>query len=288
MANLPQKHPHLGLHLTDRALTPLITSARSPTPGRDRDQEQETSQLEALTTLSRAALSAHEAASRLGLGAPLRVAVEHRDAGPVVLQSFMGSSIGPHPHSHSRHHPQTSSASPRSSSPNSSPRPASSSRRPGAGRGRRGGGGPNGDVGAIGPGEAGGGGGDGTSSDDTPTSATVALDGNGDNGDAFNDDNDDDRDEEQRTHETLHNTTARLRQVQIGDHHPHGSGPDQSYEGRDGAGDEDGPDAPPMLVGVVVAPAADEALGARRAAARLERVGREVQARWAGAEAEAR
>jgi hypothetical protein len=38
----------------------------------------------------------------------------------------------------------------------------------------------------------------------------------------------------------------------------------------------------PMLVGVVVAGSADEAREARRAAGRLERVGREFQKEWAG------
>jgi hypothetical protein len=40
-------------------------------------------------------------------------------------------------------------------------------------------------------------------------------------------------------------------------------------------------DAPPVLVGVVVAGTADEAREARRAAARLERLGRDFQKEWA-------
>lgn len=32
MASLPSQHPHLALHLTDRALTPLISSSSSPAP----------------------------------------------------------------------------------------------------------------------------------------------------------------------------------------------------------------------------------------------------------------
>ena len=249
MANLPQKHPHLGIHLTDRALTPLITSARP-------QQQQQQQQREALTALSRAALAAHEAASRLGLGSPQRVAVEHRDAGPVVLQSFMSASSA------------SASPAPSSSSPASSRR---------AGRGRGGGG-----AGANGGGIVSGG--DGGPRDQDDRNDTGREDG-GDTATAAdakdeNEDNDDDRDEERRTHDTLHNTTARLRQVQLG-HDDDDDHNDRGYEGR--SEDGDGADVPPMLVGVVVAPSADEALGARRAAARLERVGREVQARWAEA-----
>lgn len=40
-------------------------------------------------------------------------------------------------------------------------------------------------------------------------------------------------------------------------------------------------DAAPMLVGLVVAPSSDEAREARRAAGRLERLGREFQRQWA-------
>ncbi|KAI0505945.1 hypothetical protein F5B22DRAFT_651231 [Xylaria bambusicola] len=44
--------------------------------------------------------------------------------------------------------------------------------------------------------------------------------------------------------------------------------------------EEEDPNAPPMLVGIVVAPSSDSSREARRAAARLERVGREIQGRW--------
>ncbi|RGP79179.1 hypothetical protein FLONG3_2750 [Fusarium longipes] len=46
-------------------------------------------------------------------------------------------------------------------------------------------------------------------------------------------------------------------------------------------GDPRSEDAAPPLVGVVVAGSADEAREARRASARLERVGREIQKEWA-------
>ncbi|KAM0808795.1 hypothetical protein AB5N19_09138 [Seiridium cardinale] len=43
---------------------------------------------------------------------------------------------------------------------------------------------------------------------------------------------------------------------------------------------EDDAHAPPLLLGTVIAPSSDSVLEVRRAAARLERVGKEVQTRW--------
>lgn len=77
MANLPAQHPNLALHLVDRSLTPLVTSAR-------RQQ-----QAQALVGLSQTALGAHETVQRLGLGVPQRIMVEHAPNGPVLLQSFL-------------------------------------------------------------------------------------------------------------------------------------------------------------------------------------------------------
>lgn len=85
MANLPAQHPSLALHLVDRSLTPLITSAQSQ------------QQAQALVGLSQTALGAHETAQRLGLGIPQRIMVEHASNGPVLLQSFLnpGSAQSP-------------------------------------------------------------------------------------------------------------------------------------------------------------------------------------------------
>ncbi|KJZ79661.1 hypothetical protein HIM_01130 [Hirsutella minnesotensis 3608] len=77
MASLPSQYPTLSIHLADLALTPLITSARSP------------SHLESLTSLASGALSAHTAAQRAQLGRPQRIMVEYPDAGPVVLQTYL-------------------------------------------------------------------------------------------------------------------------------------------------------------------------------------------------------
>ncbi|KXJ91073.1 hypothetical protein Micbo1qcDRAFT_234302 [Microdochium bolleyi] len=77
MTNLVNRHPDLALHLSDRTLTPLITSAR--------DQQHH----DALASLSHTALHAHLTAQRLGFGKPKRIIVEHGNNGPLILQSFI-------------------------------------------------------------------------------------------------------------------------------------------------------------------------------------------------------
>lgn len=57
-------------------------------------------------------------------------------------------------------------------------------------------------------------------------------------------------------------------------------GPDSRSEPPSTKDDPRSEDAAPLLVGVVVAGSADEAREARRASARLERVGREFQKEW--------
>ncbi|KAF4125665.1 hypothetical protein GMORB2_0909 [Geosmithia morbida] len=95
MSSLPSQHPTLSLHLTDSALTPLITSSSSPT------------HLDSLTSLASTALTSHTAASRVNLGCPQRIMVEYPDHGAVVLQSY----IDPHQHHAHDHHNQPSSSS---------------------------------------------------------------------------------------------------------------------------------------------------------------------------------
>ncbi|KAI2473299.1 hypothetical protein F4781DRAFT_381380 [Annulohypoxylon bovei var. microspora] len=214
MANLPSQHPYLSLHLSDRALTPLITSARTRP------------QLEALTSLSHNALSAHESALRLGLGSPQRIVVEHAGAGPVMLQTFLRADARP---SSSATH-----AIPSRHNNNNNNRPYSPRLDPGTSAA------PTNGLGLNDP----------PSDPSTPVSPSASP------------------------------TSAverRLQQLQL-----HGGG----GGGDDNALDADAEDAnaPPMLVGLVVAPSADEARDARRAGARLERVGREIQMRWAEAQ----
>ncbi|KAI0142262.1 hypothetical protein GGR57DRAFT_486274 [Xylariaceae sp. FL1272] len=210
MANLPSKHPHLSLHLTDRALTPLITSSRSQ------------SQLSSLTSLTSTSLTAHETVLRLGLGTPQRIMVEHGN-GPVLLQTYITPQPQPQP--------------PPSSHEQSTTNP--------------------------------------TDEDPEPSQAAAHL--------ASLSLSPSENQPSNSTHQGALSLAAESR-----------LGADLSTSTlRDGAEAEephtlflDSPtgtedeSSPPMLVGIVVAPSSDEALDARRAAAKLDRVGREIQERW--------
>ncbi|GAW16262.1 hypothetical protein ANO14919_056850 [Xylariales sp. No.14919] len=222
MANLPSQHPNLTLHLTDRALTPLITSGRA--------QEH----LEPLAVLSHTALSAHESAQRLGLGALQRIMVEH-DEGPVLLQTF----LSPHPTTPPRNnHPTNSTAGANvgaAASQLSSPGPHTSSQTSRQHQGAL----------ALAAESRGAG----------PASTTTMAHLRGG---AAHDDDDDEEGEEGGGHE---------RPIFLGDN------PEIDEE-------DENPTAPPMLVGIVVGVTSDEAPEARRATAKLERVGREIQERW--------
>ncbi|KAK1770919.1 hypothetical protein QBC33DRAFT_555416 [Phialemonium atrogriseum] len=100
MASLPNLHPALTLHLFDRALTPIISSADVSEPGSTRSA--------AVASLSRSALAAYGSAQRLEMGSPVRIMVECEfppgddgggragagaggkgGVGPVVLSSFV-------------------------------------------------------------------------------------------------------------------------------------------------------------------------------------------------------
>lgn len=111
MSNLPHAHPSLSLHLADRALTPIISSASSAAAAAssDRHPSSARARLASLAALTSTALASHDAALRLGLGAPRRVTVECAGGGPVVSHAFLGGA--PHPH------PQAAVTSPGSVSP---------------------------------------------------------------------------------------------------------------------------------------------------------------------------
>ncbi|KAG5991990.1 hypothetical protein E4U43_003884 [Claviceps pusilla] len=77
MAHLPSKHPTLAIHLSEKKLTPIITSSST------------TSNLKALSSLAKSALYAQKTARRARLGQLQRIVVEYPDSGPVVLETFL-------------------------------------------------------------------------------------------------------------------------------------------------------------------------------------------------------
>ncbi|KAJ2903019.1 hypothetical protein MKZ38_010525 [Zalerion maritima] len=100
MSSLPQNYPRLSLHLTDRAHTPFVSSPLSRSPLSHRPTQTENTstsrsgptnetQLQALHSLTSTAFASHDAAVRLGLGPPTRIMVEHGSQGPVVLTSYV-------------------------------------------------------------------------------------------------------------------------------------------------------------------------------------------------------
>ncbi|EOO02904.1 hypothetical protein UCRPA7_1600 [Phaeoacremonium minimum UCRPA7] len=234
MASLPAQHPRLALHLTDRALTPIISSgnpttshsssSQSQSQQQKQKQQQQQQQLAALSALSTTALTAYDAAKRLDMGSPLRVVVEHGPVaptddhgdgggGPLVLQSFMcpmSLALGP------------------------------------TGRGRRGSDSDGSLDTAVTPTEGGGGGGSGGAH--TPEAGASAVNGTSSRG-----------------------AEGSSRQVL-------GSAVIDDEDDEDD--EDDGANHPPMLIGVVVAPGADDASEARRAAGRLERLARVFQTEW--------
>ncbi|KAH8811709.1 hypothetical protein F5884DRAFT_783104 [Xylogone sp. PMI_703] len=85
MAALQSSNPHLAIHLSDRSLTPLVSSSSRSTATASGNN----TQAQALSSLTTAAISAYDSASRLSLGLPQRVMIETSDAGPVILHSFL-------------------------------------------------------------------------------------------------------------------------------------------------------------------------------------------------------
>ncbi|KAI5860209.1 hypothetical protein GGS23DRAFT_614056 [Durotheca rogersii] len=263
MANLPSQHPHLSLHLTDRALTPLVTSARSAP------------QLDALGSLSHAALAAHEAAQRLGLGQPRRVLVEHGRAGPLLLQSFVrptdsdnGGGGADSPARRPRDCSRPSSSSPRPATPGANGTSAAAAaaatptRQPHQ---------PRPPAPADPAGEA----------------AAAQLHRLQLRAGVVAPSDVDARPRPSRSPSAVGSDDHRHTTSDVRNGSPDAGADAADSDSDPSDGDEDA-DAPPMFIGVVVGPGGDEshAREARRAAARLERVAREVQAHWAEAQAQ--
>jgi hypothetical protein len=88
MATLPSSSSPLALHLSDRALTPIISSSHGPASN---NSAQLRSQAEALSSLTTTAITAYEIASRLGLGAPERIMIETSSSGPIIFHSYLST-----------------------------------------------------------------------------------------------------------------------------------------------------------------------------------------------------
>ncbi|KAH7026188.1 uncharacterized protein B0I36DRAFT_352087 [Microdochium trichocladiopsis] len=246
MANLINRHPDLALHLSDRTLTPLVTSAR--------DQQQH----DALASLSHAAFHAHQTAQRLGFGKPKRIIVEHANNGPLVLQTFVAAEPVrqlPLPASPSAHNSTAASglitpqhggpAGGRSPNTHTTTPSSRGTSTPVAGTSTNG---------AVVPFDSPG---SGISPRQTHRIATAGglgdyiQPGEGDAG----------------TMPIHHELTLSMPGL-------------ISIDDDDDLDEEEDANSPPMLLGIVVASSAESTSNARRAAAGLERVARIVQAQW--------
>ncbi|ROT41540.1 hypothetical protein SODALDRAFT_331287 [Sodiomyces alkalinus F11] len=242
MASLPSQHPTLSIHLSDRNLNPILTSARSET------------QLDALTSLTSTSLTAHAAAQRLALGHPQRLIVEHGPGNPVVLTSYLDPAAlsppsGPlHPSSPSRPSTPHHSTAPAVAVAVAVPAPDSI---------------PSGSPAAATP--------------PVEELAATSLSGPEGGSDSRASGTTSPKARSQNTRETSPPTTATATATAAtGTKIPPSkrSAPESDDEARNTA------TKAPILVGLVVAGTAEEALEARRAAIRLERVGRAVQREW--------
>ncbi|PBP20564.1 hypothetical protein BUE80_DR008688 [Diplocarpon rosae] len=89
MATAPSNNS-FGLHLCDRALTPVVSSSRRSSSTDSNSASRRQSQ--ALAAFTAASITAYDTASRLGLGLPQRVMVETWASGPIALTSYLQSS----------------------------------------------------------------------------------------------------------------------------------------------------------------------------------------------------
>jgi hypothetical protein len=98
MASLPTEYPNLSLHLTDPALTILISSSshlrrQSTSSSPSLLPTSHSPRYAALIDLTTASLTAYSSAARLGLGLPQRIIIDTTKRGPVILHSFLNPEI---------------------------------------------------------------------------------------------------------------------------------------------------------------------------------------------------
>jgi len=91
MSNLSANHSTIAFHISDRTLTPLLSSSQQ-SQQHVSHSDGSGSQTQALHALTTASINAYETARRLGYGAMQRLMIETTNNGPVLLQSYMNPS----------------------------------------------------------------------------------------------------------------------------------------------------------------------------------------------------
>ncbi|TLS25843.1 hypothetical protein PpBr36_07061 [Pyricularia pennisetigena] len=270
MATIPQLHPRLSLHLADRSLTPLISTSKTLATGGGsggRNHEEQQKKQDALASLASTALTIHDAALHFGLGRPQRVLADY--GGPVMIQTFLDpAALRDEPPSTLPTAAATAAATP---NPAAVAPPGSGAthlmpHRPLPHRGLS--------ASSI------------RSAFSRPTSSSTTGQRSQMDGEGFRVNGSSPAPQVDRAAyyggQGFPNPAVAAAKTghaaHDDDHDDHDSNDDADSMGSHKE-DEDA-NSPPMLVGVVLSASAEDATDARRATARLEKIGREIQRRW--------
>ncbi|KAI6368913.1 hypothetical protein MCOR25_004519 [Pyricularia grisea] len=282
MATIPQLHPKLSLHLADRSLTPLISTSRTLASGAgggssSSSPDEQQKKQDALASLTSTALTIHDAALHFGLGRPQRVLVDY--GGPVMIQTFLDPAALRDEH-HSALPPVAATTNPQAMAAT-----------------------------AAGPPGGGGGGGGGAthlmphrplphrglsassirSAFSRPSSSNTTGQRSQMDGDGFRVNGSSAASQAERAayyggQDFSKPVAAAAKNGHAADYddddeHEHHDSNDDG-DSMDSHKEDEDADAPPMLVGIVLSASVEEATDARRATARLEKIGCEIQRRW--------
>lgn len=79
----------VALHLADRALSPIFSSADINATTQSGGTNFDLTQASSLSSLTSVALTAYDASLRFGAGTPLSIMIETSSSGPILLSSFL-------------------------------------------------------------------------------------------------------------------------------------------------------------------------------------------------------
>ncbi|RKF79254.1 hypothetical protein GcC1_048006 [Golovinomyces cichoracearum] len=85
----PTNKTRLALHLADRALSPIFCSASSEVT----TDLSGVTQASALSSLTNTGVTAYDISQRVGAGTPLRIIVETKRSGPLLLTSYLNTPL---------------------------------------------------------------------------------------------------------------------------------------------------------------------------------------------------